>query len=171
MTRLKAKVAPFKCKTSEFKKMENRNNFHHRTEDVFEVGEKLSTSRNYYHDKNRFLNKTSNNIDNLFDVKSKTINANPIRMFQEQLKRTGVLQESTYRQQLTSREMAAPIKKERPQKDQVLVPNYGARLSPSSMKVKSAMSMHEDAVDFLADSIKHELLLGLTNKHSESQKR
>ena len=30
---------------------------------------------------------------------------------------------------------------------------------------------HEDAVDFLADSIKHELLLGLTNKHSESQKR
>ena len=150
--------------------MENRNNFHNRTEDVFEVGEKLSTSRNYYHDKNRFLNKTSNDIDNLFDVKSKTINANPIRMFQEQLKRTGVLQESTYRQQLTSREMA-PAKKERPQKDQVLVPNYGARLPPSSIKVKSAMGMNEDAVDFLAGSIKHELLLGLTNKQSESQKQ
>ena len=63
-----------------------------------------------------------------------------------------------------------PAKKERAQKDQVLVPNYGARLSPS-IKVKSAMGMHEDAVDVLADSIKHELLLGLTTKHSESQKR
>jgi hypothetical protein len=170
MTRLKAKVAPFKCKTSEFKKMEHRNNFHNRTEDVFEVGEKLSTSRNYYHDKNRFLNKATNNFDNLFDVKAKTINANPIRMFQEQLMQTSLLQESTYREQQTSREMP-PVKKERAQKDQVLVPNYGARLSPSSIKVKSAMGMHEDAVDFLADSIKHELLLGLTTKHSESQKR
>jgi len=65
-----------------------------------------------------------------------------------------------------SREMP-PVKKERAQKDQVLVPNYGARLSPSSIKVKSAMGMHEEAVDFLADSIKHELLLGLTTKHSE----
>ena len=80
MTRLKAKMVPFKCKTSEFKKMENRNNFPHKTEEAFEVGEKLATSRNYYHEKNRFLNKTSNDVDNLFDVKSKTINANPIRM-------------------------------------------------------------------------------------------
>jgi len=167
MTRLKAKVAPFKCKTSEFKKMEHRNNFHNRTEDVFEVGEKLSTSRNYYHDKNRFLNKATNNFDNLFDVKAKTINANPIRMFQEQLMQASLLQDSTYREQQTSREMP-PVKKERGQKDQVLVPNYGARLSPSSIKVKSAMGMHEDAVDFLADSIKHELLLGLTTKHSEN---
>ena len=64
-----------------------------------------------------------------------------------------------------------PVKKERPQKDQILVPNYGARLSPSSIKVSSSMAMNEDTIDFLAGSIKQEMLLGLTNKQSESQKR